>query len=133
MSILDKELFMSDAQAITTTADSDVKDLGKAGDPVAHPMYWVVRVKDAFGQASGTPSLTVALQVSDASDSGFAVIPGCGSVAATQSAGLTAGTTLIKIPLPPGLKRYIKTVFTCSAAFNAGSIDSYLAREPEIV
>ena len=124
----DKFLFMSDAQAITETADStNVLDLTKDGNAMGKQLWWVLRVNTAFTTSANT--LAVSLQTATASS--YAAIPGCALAATATSALLTAGAVLVKQPLPFGLKKKLKTVYTVSATLAAGKVDSFITAEPE--
>ena len=137
----DKSLIFSAGQEETTQAAHDSTnhvDLGIGTDEFGEAQgaeygergtLWLnVRVRDAFTtSASGT--LAVALQDS-ADDSSFAAA-GNISKAATAVASLTAGTYLIRQPLPTGLRRYLKLVYTIgTGAMTAGSLDAWISHGP---
>lgn len=124
----DKFLFMSDAQAVTATADSEnVLDFKKDGDALLKQAWWVVRLNKGFATSSNT--LAIALQT--ATTTSFATLPGM-SLAATATSSLTAdGTVVIKRPIPHGVKRYLKTVYTASATLATGKVDSFITFEPD--
>ena len=121
----DKFLMMSDEQAITTTADSVVLDLQKPGD-FMKPLYWILRVAETF-ETSDSAVLSATLQTADDSGS-YAAVPGM-ALGATTVADLTAGTVLLRQPIPAcDVKRYLKTVYSVSVgSFSAGKIDSYIS------
>jgi len=127
----DKFLFMADAQALTTQATVDstnVLDLTKDGDMMGKQPWWVVRVNTLF---TSEGSATLAASLHTASVSSFEQI-GQMALAATALSALTAGAVLVKMPIPFGVKRYVKTVFTVgAAAMTAGKIDSFITFEPE--
>lgn len=124
----DKFLFMSDAQAVTATADStNVLDLTKDGNAMGKQLWWVLRVNTAFATSANT--LAASLQTATASS--FAALPGCALAATATSSLLTAGQVLVKQPLPFGLKKKLKTVYTASATLANGKVDSFITAEPE--
>ncbi len=124
----DKFLMMSDAQAITATADStNVLDFGDDGDARIKQAWWVVRLNTGFATSSNT--LAISLQTAAASS--FAELPGMSLAATATSSLLSAGTVLIKRPIPLGMKRYLKTVYTASAALETGKVDSFITFEPD--
>lgn len=128
MAMEDKFLMMSDAQAVTQTADStNVLDLGDDGDSMAKQLWWILRANTPFD----TSVNTLAASLQTASASSFVQLGGCALAATATSGILTAGAILAKIPLPRGLKRYLKTVFTCSTTLVAGKVDSFLTTEPD--
>ena len=124
----DKFLFMSDAQAVTATADStNVLDLTKDGNALGKQLWWILRVNTAFA----TSANTLAASLQTATTSSFAALPGCALAATATSSLLTAGAVLVKQPLPYGLKTKLKTVYTCSATLSDGKVDSFITTEPE--
>ena len=127
MNMYDKFLAMSEGQAITATADStEVLDLTKDGNSLTTQLWWILRVNTPFTTSAET--LSASLQT--ATDSSFAELPGCAMAAKAASAMLTKGEILVKQPIPFGLKRKLKTVYTCSDALAAGKVDSFLTVEP---
>ena len=124
----DKFLFMSDAQAITATADStNTLNLTKDGNALGKQLWWVLRVNTAFT----TSANTLAASLQTATTSSFSELPGCALAATATSSLLTAGAVLVKVPLPFGLKAKLKTVYTCSDTLAAGKVDSFITTEPE--
>ena len=131
--IIDKDLVLSDAQAITTDAAStNYIDMGTAGE-AAYPCTLVVRCNTTFDSATDTATLLVKLQ-SD-SDSGFAtalVTHYTSDSLAVGGAALTAGG-MLKIPLPPGLKRYVRVYFdNGTEAFSAGKMDAFIVKDVDL-
>lgn len=117
--LLDKELIFSDQQAITASAASteevDMK-LANMGD--GNPLSLYVEVNEDF--ADGT-SLTVKLQHSDTSGSGFADIL-VGPVVLT--ADLVKGKKVYLGKVPEVTKRYLQIQYTVSGTYTAGKITS---------
>lgn len=144
MAITDLQLVFSDGQAETTQAahDSDTKlDMGTgfnewgtatiADYGETNKMWLHVRVSTAWTtSASGT--LAVALQDSADNSSFAAVTPALGS-AATAAATLVAGYSILRVPLPHGLRRYLKLVYTIgTGAMTAGAVDAWIGPPTEV-
>lgn len=130
--ILDKEGFMSDAQAVTASAASTVAlDLGKAGDALgAGEQYVVAQVKKSF-TAEGAGTMAIAIETDDAV--GFGTKKTLLSVPATALAGLTAGTILLKAKLPIGVKRYVRAYYTVATGpMTDGAISCFLAPKVQV-
>jgi hypothetical protein len=128
--IADKELMMSDAQALTTQgasiASTVVIDTKAAGDP-EDPLFWYIKVVAAF-TSGGSGTLAAKLQHS-VDNSTWTDVP-IASVGTTALAGLGAGTELAKVSLPYKMKRYIRTLYTVATAdMTGGTIDSMLIKE----
>ncbi len=130
--ILDDHLYMSDAQNLATkdaaTASTDYIDTTVAGN-AGQPLWLVCRVETAFACAGSNPTLDVALQSDSASTFETAVTHW--SAATIAEATLVDEYTICKMPLPDGLGRYIRMLYTPSAAFNSGKIDAFLTMNPD--
>src|SRR4051812_6123963 len=109
MAILDGELVLSSAQAITASADSTNHiDRGTKG-ALGKDLVLVVRVtNDADFAAGGAATLQVALQDSD--DDGTFADVALSPVLALAS--LTKRSLVFRIKLPKRLKQYLKLVYT---------------------
>jgi protein-disulfide isomerase len=124
--ILDNNLVMSDAQALTAAAASTksidfTTALRHAGD--GEPVELVVQVASALLASGGAANLTVALQDS-ADNSSFADVV---KTAAIAKASLVAGFELLRITLPKGLRRYIQVYYTPDTNdFTSGTVNAYL-------
>lgn len=144
MGVLDQNLVLSDAQAETTVAahDSDnVIDMGAGYDEWGNAKIadygeatkapWLhVRVNTTF-TSGGSATLTAALQDS-ADNSSFAAASPAVSSGSVAVADLSAGTSLIRMPLPPNLRRYVKLVYTIgTAAMTAGKLDAWVGPASE--
>lgn len=128
--IKDKDLEMSLAQAITADAAStEYIDQGAAGDAVRKG-FLIVRCDTTFDSANDTATLTVKLQSDSAAAFNVAVVDHYTSPAlAVASAELTAGG-MLKIPLPVGLKRYIRVYFeNGTEEFSAGKMDAFIVQD----
>jgi hypothetical protein len=121
--IIDKNLRMSSAQAVTISAAStDYIDLGKAGDAYGNELYVVARVGTAFANAT---SMQISIQTD--TDSGFATaLETLVSSPVILEAALTENTEVFKVRLPKGLKGYVRGYYTVDGTHNAGTIDLFL-------
>ena len=132
--MMDGELLFSDTQALTTTADStNVVDLGagidhtntatvlNAGESMKQQILNVV-VTTAF--AGGT-NVQIALQDS-ADDSTFAATDPVIASGTITTANLTAGVVLLRVAIPPELRRYLKLVYTISGTHTAGAVSAWI-------
>lgn len=119
--LLDKSLFMSDAQSTTTSvASTDYIDTLAAGNAYVGD-WFVVRVDDAFVAKNGAPAIVFRLETD--ADSAFAA----DGVTLCQSssflvANLTADTIVYKCRIPSGAKRYLRG-YKQITNYSAGSID----------
>lgn len=125
--IIDSNLQVSDAQAITVTAAStSYIDQLAAGD--AYDSLWfVVRSKAAF--TSGT-SVTIALQCDD--NTSFTTPKTLYTAAAILTAALTANTYQVKVKVPPGAERYLRAYYTVSGTYDGGTIDAFFTPDVRI-
>lgn len=126
MTIMDKFLLFSSAQAVTVTAAStNVVDAGVANRSAgaAEAMFIQLTVGTAF-TAAGAATLTVALQDS-ADDSSFADVQ---VSAAIPVASLVAGYRL-NIPIPPVLRRYTRLNYTVATGpMTAGALTAGITK-----
>lgn len=122
--ILDKELFFSEAQAVTATASStNIIDLGKGDIGVSGPFTLVIDVPTAF---TGTGTIVITLSTAATLSAGAL---SSGTVMATLSptnAAIKAGGRLYTITLPIGMKRYCDLTYTVDGTVAAGTFTSYL-------
>lgn len=131
--IIDKDLVLSDAQAITTDAAStEYINMGTAG-VAAYPCTLVLRCNTTFDSATDAATLTVKLQSDSASGFATALVTHYTSdVLAVGSASLTAGG-MIKIPLPPGLKEFVRVYYdNGTEAFSAGKMDAFIVKDVDL-
>lgn len=133
MSVIDAELLLSDAQAVTASAAStNIYDASAARNlGVGKPIYAVARVATAFTDAGSDSTVTVKLEADD--DSAF------GSVDATQTLGTFAalsavGTRLIAAIQPDILnKRYFRGYYTlANGNLSTGAIDLAITLDPDL-
>jgi len=122
--ILDKQMILSEGQAVTSTAVSTNSiDFGAANlDPgQGNPIYLEVWLDTAFDTSADT--LTITLQegatVGALADT-LTIMP-----ATATSALLTPGL-LVKISLPEGLLRHIGLNYTVSSGLTSGKLNAFL-------
>ena len=125
---IDKQLLMSDAQAVTSSAAStNVIDLGAhlGMDPgVTEDLWLQVRV-DTTATASGSATVTFALQTDD--DEAFGSAVTLFSTSAIGKATLVAGYYPIRVRLPLGMKRYARVYYTVATGpLTAGKFDAWI-------
>ena len=119
--LLDQNAMLSQAQAVSATAAStNTIDLTAAGNAVPGSLFFVAQVDTAF---TGEGSLKIALQTSDSS----AFSNATELLGTTYSASLlgTAGQLLCAVPVPAGLKRYVRAYYTVSSV-SGGKLTCFL-------
>lgn len=126
MAILDKQLEFSDAQAVTATAAStNVIDLDTAAPNIGSsgtPIYAEVRVNTTC-TSGGSATIDAVLQHST-DNSTFTTLVAPAQVAV---AAATAGTVIMRVPLPAKHNRYLRINYTIGTAnLTAGKFDAFL-------
>lgn len=120
----DLKNILSDAQAVTTDADSNVLDLAAAGDAVKQ--MWLVVSVPVTVTADGAATVTFALKTS--ADEAFSSPTTLFTSAAIGKASLAQGAVPVKMRIPQGLLRYLKVSYTIGTGpLTAGKFDAYLA------
>jgi len=120
--LLDKNAMFSDEQAVTSTAAStNVVDLTAAGNAVPGALFAVLRTEEAF---AGATSIVFALQTADASNFSSPVTLLTATFNATQLGA--ANAQLLALPVPAGLKRYVRAYYTVTGTVTAGSFTCFL-------
>ncbi len=121
--IIDKNLVMSDAQAITSSVASSYIDTLAAGDAVAPGARLKVQVNTPF-TTDDDATLTVSLQTADNSSFNNATTL-CASATLAVTSIDAAGDNVIDIQIPFGVERYLQTYYAVgTGTFTAGKIDS---------
>ncbi len=124
----DRLYVFSDAQAVTSTADStNVIDFGVAAvnKGAGTPLVLEVTVHTAF---TATGAATMSVDVQDSADaSSYASIgiykPTIGK------ATLIAGYAIYRGPLPHAFRRYMKLIYTVATGpMTAGALDAYIRK-----
>ena len=128
--IQDKKLMFSDSQAITATADStNILDLGAHGDDIQRELTLFVQFRGTVDSA-GQSTLIIQLNTDDALNAGgddLAADNTLWTSASIAKTALTDGAMLVKMPLPPGIQRYLRLTYTVGTAnLTAGAIDAGL-------
>ena len=120
--LLDKNTMLSDKQAVTATGGSaNTIDMTAAGNAVPGGLFAVLRTDEAF---AGATSIVFALQTADASNFSSPVTLLSATFTGTQLG--TANTQLLALPVPAGLKRYIRAYYTVTGTVTAGSFSCFL-------
>lgn len=139
--MMDEKLIFSDGQAETTVAahnSTNVVDQGTGYDAFGNALIadagsggriWLNVVVTETVTSEGAATVTFKLQESADNSSFSDTILVTGTVA---KATLTAGHTVIKAPLPSGLKRYLRMEYTIgTAALTAGKFTACLSMQPD--
>ena len=128
--IQDKKLMFSDSQELRSTADStNILDLGAHGDDIQRELTLFVQFRGAVDSA-GESTLIIQLNTDDALNAGgddLAADNTLWTSASIAKTDLTDGAMLVKMPLPPGIQRYLRLKYTVGTAnLTAGAIDAGL-------
>lgn len=133
MGYLDSELVLSAAQAETTVADhasTNIYDTGMTNGHLAltKENLWINVFVNTTCTSGGSATVQAVLQDSADNSTYADVIAG----AAIAVASLTAGTSMLQIQPPIGLRRYIRIVYRiATAALTAGKFDAYISNSIE--
>jgi hypothetical protein len=130
--MLDANLIFSSEQVINTTEDStDSVDLGAGTDYLGNAVIpegsysGRLRLVIRVGATAFSGGTSVAFKLQDsANDSSFADTEIL--IAAIAVGTLTAGYLVTSIPIPAGLRRYLKIVYTVVGSPSAGTCNAYL-------
>lgn len=140
MAILDNKLVLSQDQAVTTatTASTNVIDTGVGSNWFGSAVpadygeggdLWLNILCTTTTASAGASTVTFALQDSadNASFADTAVKTG-----AIGKATLVAGYTVLRVPLPPDLRRYIRVAYTVATAdLTAGKFSAFITKGSE--
>lgn len=119
--IIDKQMQLSNAQAVTATAAStNIIDQGAAGNAYGNELFFVTRVGTAF--AGGT---SIDFQLQTATDAAFTTPIVLYDSSAIPLASLTANTEVVKVKMPIGAKQYIRAYYTVVGTMTAGTVDAF--------
>jgi hypothetical protein len=138
MSILDAFCEFSDAQAVTSSAISNVFDSGSDNTlknlGVGEPMWLVVLTQTTATDTSSDATLTVSLESDSTANLATSATVHYTTAALAFAAYATAGTVLVCIPLPSGqYERYAGVRYTvASGPLTAGKFDAFLTRDPSL-
>ncbi len=128
--IQDKKLMFSDSQDLTSTADStNILDLGAHGDDIQRELTLFVQFRGTV-ESGGNSTLVITLNTDDALNAGGTDLAADNAIwtsASIAKTALTDGAMLVKMPLPPGIQRYLRLTYTVGTAnLTAGAIDAGL-------
>lgn len=129
MGMLDSEVVFSEAQAVTATGDNastNAYDNGTAntdGAGLTGENLWIQAQCSTTATSGGSATVQAVLQDS-ADNSSFAdVVAG----KAFAVANVTAGTQLLAVQPPPGMRRYWRVAWRIgTAALTAGKFDAFV-------
>ena len=124
--ILDNNLIYSESQAETTIAghNSNVLDHGRVNADIGKgtSIFLDIRVVDAC-TSGGSATVTFSFQTSEDATNWTMIF----QTKPWPISALTAGKQVLRTPLPDGLLRYTKVVYTIgTAALTGGSFDADL-------
>lgn len=125
--ILDKENEFSDAVAVLgVDINSDVIDLGAAGDAYDKELYLVIQVDTA---AAGGTSIDFILQT--ATDEAFTSPVQLWSSGAVVTATLVAGYQVAKVRVPSGCLQYLRVQYDVTGTMTGGTYSAFLTPNPQ--
>ena len=123
---IDKQLIMSEAQAITAAADSTNEiDFGAAGLDIGqgNPLYIEVWLDTIFTSTANT--LTITLE-SSADGTTYNAVDKMTILPATVTSVLQTPKQLVKMSLPENTKRFVQLHYAVSASLVAGKINAFI-------
>lgn len=130
MGMLDNQIKLATAQAVTSTGDTastNVYDTGSAqtGDiGMTGENLWINAVVDTTATSGGSATVQAVLQDSADNSSWADVAMG----PAVAVASVTAGATLMQIQPPVGMRRYFRVAWRVgTAALTAGKFTAYVS------
>lgn len=130
---VDKQLELSDAQAVTgDAASSNYIDLQSSGSWAENDARLVVKVNTSFDSAGDGGTLTLKVQTDD--DSEFGTATDIYTSAAIAQSALTKGAVLLAVRLSDlgTLKRYLRVYYdNGTEAFTAGKVDAFMTWDIE--
>lgn len=129
--IIDKDLKMSDSQAVTVSAAStDIIDQGAAGEMYDKELFLVVQTREA-ALAAGAATVNFLLETD--SDSGFGTKKTLFDSGAIGKALLTLNSEPVKVRVPKGALRYLRGYFTVGTGpLTAGKFDMFLTPDVKV-
>lgn len=123
--LIDLQLEMSDAQAVTTTSalSTGSVDLGNCDAGVGEPSQFLEIVVDETVTSGGAATVQFTLQTD--SDSAFGSATDIWVSAAIAKATLVAGYVVVRMRLPIGMERYARVKYdTATALLTAGKFSA---------
>ncbi len=132
--LLDDQLILSKAQAITEDAASEYYIDTQAAGRAIDELWLVVQVQTTFDSEGEAGTLTISLRTAAAAAYGALTTPTTlFTTAAIAEESLVAGYQCLKMKLPPGLLRYIDLYYdeNDGDSFTAGKLDAFLTPTPD--
>lgn len=127
--ILDTQLSMSDAQAVTATGDTpstNIIDTGLGDSGAGEPLWLRVATKNAVTSGGAA---TVAIVLSDSAD-GTTFADVMIVTPAQLQAFYTANKEVVRARLPVGLRRYIRVTYrVATAVLTGGTFDADVLKD----
>lgn len=136
MGMLDNEVMFSDAQTVTAASDTpstNVYDTSSGQSPTANGQgdagqtgenLWINALVNTTATSGGSATMQAVLQDSADNSSWADVVAG----PAVAVASLTAGTVLLQVQPPVGMRRYWRIVWRGAVAvLTAGKFDAYVS------
>lgn len=130
MGMLDNQIKLASAQAVTSTGDTastNVYDCGSANTSdlaLTGENLWLNVLVDTTATSSGSATVQAVLQDSADNSSWADALVG----ASFPVASVTAGTVLLQVQPPIGLRRYLRIVIRVgTAALTAGKFTSFVS------
>lgn len=134
--IIDADLVLSDAQAITSTnatASTNVVNLGTTGRNIRNDAKLVCVVNTTFDSTEEDATVTTVLETDD--DEAFGSAKALWTSAAVAEATLVAGYKICEFELADfagSLEQYIRLTYQCGThAMTAGKVDAYIVLDKQ--
>ena len=134
--IIDNDLVLSDAQAITAqtaTASTNVINLGTTGRKIRNDAKLICKVNTSFDSAADNTTLTVVIETDDDVDFGSATT--LWTSATLAQATVVAGYKIFEFELADfagSLKKYLRVTYQCGTAdATAGKVDAYIVLDSQ--
>jgi len=138
MSILDSYNEFSDAQAVTSSAISNVIDLGSTNTLKdignGTPIYLVINTQTACTDSGSDATVVFSMESDSTADLATSATVHTTTAALAFAAYATVGTNVVCVALPLGktYERYLGVRYTvASGPLTAGKFDAFLTRDPQ--
>ena len=120
--LLDQNTVLSDKQIITDAAPSEqVMDCTAAGNVVPGGLFVVCRTDEGF---TGVSQMVISLQTDD--NASFANPTQLMSATVMAEALAEEGKVLFAVPLPVGLKRFLRASYVPNGTASSGALSCFL-------
>lgn len=126
--IIDKELYLSVRQSVTSsTMSTNTIDQVTAGDAYENELFFVVQTTTGL---SGSGFLVAELQTSeDPLFTNYSVLFSSGEI---DIADYPEPSTIVRVKMPIGAKRYIRAAYNLSDIISSGIIDAFFTPDVEV-